>query len=148
MKVNVLLADKGTQSPQGTLNLLNVGWTQTPLQPSGLVGPGLPVLLTPPHAVAVFYEVEPKHCNHPIDLIVELVTEDGQAVSVPGPAGPQPMILTQPITVATPGGFPAGTPGIANAILEIFPGLPLEPGGYEWRGTAWQGEWVRAARRR
>ena len=35
MKVTVLLADKGTNNPQGgTLNLLNVGWTRTVLRPS------------------------------------------------------------------------------------------------------------------
>lgn len=128
MKVTVLLADKGTQNPlQGTLNLLNAGWAQTMLTP---IAPG--VLVTGPMAVAVFFEVEPRHCNHPIELLVELWTQDGEVVQVPGPAGPQPMRLQHSLTVASPGGVPAGTPGMANALLELA-GLPLRPDGYEWR---------------
>ena len=128
MKVTVLLADKGTANPlQGTLNLLNAGWGQTTLTP---VAPG--VLMTGPQAVAVFFEVEPRHCNHPIDLLMELWTQDGEVVSVPGPAGPQPMRIQHSLVVPTPGGVPAGTPGTGNTMLELA-GLPLTPGGYEWR---------------
>ena len=131
MKVQILLADKGTQNPQaGTLNLLNVGWSQT-----GLSSPAPGVSITPAHAVAVFYEVEPHHCNHPIDLLLELVTQDGHEVQLPGPAGPQPMRVTQQITIPSPGGAPSGTPGSGNTLLEVQPGLPLSPGGYEWRVT-------------
>lgn len=133
MKVNVLLADKGTSSPaHGTLNLLNAGWTQTQL--TGSPVPNAPGLsLTPPHAVAVFYEVEPAFCNKAIELVVELVTQDGETVQLPGPAGPQAMRLQQQITVETPGGVPIGTPGTGNRLIEIFPCLPLAPGIYEWR---------------
>jgi hypothetical protein len=132
MRVQVLLADKGsTNGPAGTLNLLNVGWTQTILRaiPTGVPDVGLTV----PHAVAIFFEVEPKDCNHPIDLELELEDEDGKVVSVQGPAGPQEMRLKQPVTVKSPGGVPLGTPGTGNALIEIFPGLPLKPGGYRWK---------------
>lgn len=137
MKVSVLLADKGTPDRgRGTLNLLNAGWTRTTLQPPQVLAPGMPALaLTPPHAVAVFYDLEPRHCNRPIELVIELLTEDGQPVSLPGPAGPQEMTLRQQITVASPGGVPSGTPGTGNTLIEIGPGLPLAPGGYEWRVT-------------
>lgn len=129
MKLQILLADKGTQNPHaGTLNLLNVGWHQTSIAPGP---PGMAI--TPPHAVAIFWEVDPQYCNKPIELVVSLVTEDGNPVELPGPAGPQPMELHQQITVVTPAGMPMGTPGVGNMILEIQPGLPLQPGGYEWR---------------
>jgi hypothetical protein len=62
VKVDVLLADKGTSNPQaGTLNLLNVGWILTHLVPG-------PQPLTPPHAVAVFYEVKLHRCNKPVQM--------------------------------------------------------------------------------
>lgn len=132
MRVQVLLADKGTTNPQaGTLNLLNVGWTQTLLRPAPMgIAPGL--LMTAPHAVAIFFEIEPKHCNRSIELIVSLLDEDGHVVDMPGPAGPQEMRLRQQMTVPTPGGVPMGTPGTGNALIEIFPGLIVSPGGYRW----------------
>lgn len=132
MKVVVLLADKGTQSPaQGTLNLLNVGWMRTTLQPPDPLMGGM--VLTPPHAVAIFFEVEPRHCNHPIPLLVDLVTDDGHLVEVPGPAGPQAMRIEQSVTVPSPGGVPTGSPGVGNTLVEIGSGIPLAPGTYEWR---------------
>ena len=147
MKVTVLLADKGTRDRQkATLNLLNAGWTSTRLQPptAALPGPLSGMSLTSPHAVAVFYEVEPHLCNKQIQLMVELVTEDGKPVELPGPAGPQEMRLAQMITIQSPGGVPPGSPGTGNTLLEIFPGLPLTPGVYEWRVTLadrHEGDW-------
>ena len=136
MKVSVLLADKGTANPHaGTLNLLNVGWSQTQLQVPQVMGPGMVAQITPPHAVVVFFEVEPHRCNHPIELIVRLLNEDGSEVTVPGPTGPQPLRLVQPITVPTPGGMPSGSPGTGNTMIEIHPGLPLAAGGYVWKVT-------------
>ncbi len=129
MKVAVVLADKGTANPPaGTLNLLNVGWSVTTLnvQPDGNV-------LTPPHAVAVFFEVELPRCNQPLAMVVELVTEDGQTVTVPTASGIQPLHIAQTVTVAPPLEAPAGTPGHANTLLEMAPGLPLRPGSYRWQ---------------
>jgi hypothetical protein len=133
VKVTVLLADKGTSNPaQSTLNLLNAGWSIQ--QAVTAIGPAGPVVVMPQHAVAVFSEVEPRLCNHPIDLLLELVTQDGQPVEVPGPAGPQIMSISQPITVVSPAGMPPGSPGLGNLLLEFSP-LPIQPGGYEWRVT-------------
>jgi hypothetical protein len=130
MKVEVLLADKGTANPvAGTLNLLNVGWKQTTLNPGPLPGP----LLTAPHALAIFYEVEPHRCNRPIELVAALFNEDGQPAEVPTPAGSQQVRIAQMITVNTPGGAPVGYPGTGNTLIEMFPGLPLTPGGYRWQ---------------
>lgn len=138
MKVSILLADKGTANPQsGTLNLLNIGWTHTALRPIPIpTAPGLQPtvqLMTPAHAIAVFLEVDHQHCNRPLQLVLSLVTEDGESVSVSGPAGPQPMRLTQSIVVPSPPRVPIGSPGTASTLIEIVPGLPLQPGTYNWR---------------
>jgi hypothetical protein len=85
--------------------------------------------------VAVFFELEHPHLNHAIELLLELLTEDGRAVNVPGPAGPQPMRMQTEITVPSPGGLPLGTPATGNTMLEMFPGLPIGLGAYVWRAT-------------
>jgi hypothetical protein len=91
--------------------------------------------ITPPHVVAVFYELEQNYLNRPIELVIELLTEDGQAVQLPGPAGLQPMRMQTTINVPSPGGVPIGTPGTGNSMIEVFPGLPLAVGAYIWRAT-------------
>lgn len=123
----MLLADKGKANPQQqTLDLLNAGWTTTTLT----VGPA--GMMTTPQAIAVFFEVELARCNRPLNLQIELVDEDGQVIQLPGPAGPQPMRVTQSVTVRPPAA-PTGTPGTGNALIEMFPGVPLSPGRYSWR---------------
>lgn len=133
MKVAVVLADKGTTNPQpGTLNLLNVGWVQTQL----VQHPAAPgQLLTQPHVVVIFFEVEHNFCNVPIELILELLTEDGQPVSIPSPTGPQPIRVSNITTVISPAAAPIATPGAGNTMIDIFPGLPLQPGTYRWQVT-------------
>jgi hypothetical protein len=123
VKAAVLLADKGTQAQdKGTLNLLNVGWATTMR-----IGP-----LTPPHAVAIFFEAELAECNRSIPIELELQDAEAHVVELPGPAGPQLMRVSQSLTIVPPLGAPTGTPGRANLLMEIAPGLPLEPGNYRW----------------
>lgn len=135
MKVQVLLADKGTQNLHGaTLNLLNVGWTVTQLR--RVAGPAAPAsapLVTGPQVVVVFLEAELSMCNRPLTLEIELVSEDGQLVSLPGTPGPQPVRLEQRIIVPNPPGVPTGFPGRATAMMELPTGLPLDAGVYRWR---------------
>jgi hypothetical protein len=83
--------------------------------------------------VAVFFEVDQRDCNHPIELMLSLLTEDGQPVQVPGPTGLQDLLIVQQIIVPSPAGAPIAAPGVGNSLIEIFPGLALAPGGYEWR---------------
>lgn len=124
MEVHVLLADKGTNNvPQGTLNLLNLGWVVA--HSDGKI--------TPPHAVAIFFEAELADCNRSLKIEIALLDDDGKVVELPGPAGPQPLRLEQTMTISPPGGAPTGTPGKANTLLEMHPGLPLGPGLYRWR---------------
>lgn len=129
MKVFVLLADRGTPNPQGgTLNLLGVGWSTTTLTAGAI-----PVPITPPHVVVVFFEADLSECNRPVPVELSLVNEDGLQVELPGPAGLQAMRIVQEINVGSPPGLPTGTPGRANLMVDIMPGLPLVPGGYAWR---------------
>jgi hypothetical protein len=135
VQVHVLLADKGTQNPHGgTLNLLNAGWTVTQLR--RLAGPGAPPpapLVTGPQAVVVFLEAELSMCNRPLTLEIELLSEDGEVVTLPGPAGSQPVRLEQKIMVPSPPGVPTGFPGRATAMMELPTGLPLRAGVYRWQ---------------
>lgn len=137
MKIVVILADTGTQDPQGKLNLLGAGWTQTESGPNGL---------TPDSAVAVFIEVPWDRCNRELDVVLELLTEDGHPVLLPVDGGPQPLRVGQRLVVPPPGGAPNGSPGQAALLANFQGGLPLTPGSwYKWRVTvdkeendAWQ----------
>lgn len=131
MKVSVILADKGSQGRLGTLSLLNAGWKVLFLNP---LPPGI-APITPSFVVAVFFEVDQDHCNHPIDIVLSLVTEDGHPVQVPHPAGHQDLRITQTMTVPSPGGVPIGTPGAGGGLIEIIPGLQIAEGGYRWEVT-------------
>lgn len=136
MKVYVLLADRGTHNTQtGTLSLLNVGWAVTQLRrPAGLpnIEP-VPTLVTGPYVVVVFIEAELAMCNKTLTLEIELVSEDGELVAIPGPAGAQAVRLEQPIMVPSPPGVPTGFPGHASAMMDLPTGLPLAPGIYRWQ---------------
>ncbi len=105
MKIYVLLADRGTHNTQtGTLNLLNVGWAVIHLRPppgQSAADPA-PLLVTGPYVVVVFIEAELGMCNKTLTLEVELLTEDGQVVAIPGPAGVQSVRLEQQIIVPSP----------------------------------------------
>ncbi|MHB1535212.1 MAG: hypothetical protein ACYC1D_11525 [Acidimicrobiales bacterium] len=136
MKVYVLLADKGTQNPQaGTLNLLNLGWTMTMPRPGPLPGEqhGIAAQMTGPQTVVVMLEVELALCNRQLTLEMELVSEDGEVVELPGPAGLQPMRITSQVMVPSPPGAPTGFPGHGNAMIEFPNGLPLATGVYRWQ---------------
>ena len=127
MKVLLLLADKGTANPNaGTLNILNVGWGVTHLLPTGQ---------TAPSALAVFFEAELAECNRQHTVVIELLDEDGHSVSLPGPAGPQPMRIQNTLVVVPPPGAPTGTVGRANIYIEFSTGLPIPPGTYRWKLT-------------
>lgn len=138
VKVNVLLADRGTHNPQtGTVNLLNVGWAVTQLRRpmGGPPTPGVPEppLVTSPQVVVVFIEAELSMCNRPLTLEVVLLTEDGNIVEIPGPSGSQSVRLEQTIIVPTAPAVPTGFPGHASAMMDLPTGLPLAPGIYRWQ---------------
>ena len=130
MKIDVVLADKGTNNPaQGTLNLLNAGWVQTQLTPSPLAGGQL---ITSPHIVVVFMEIEAARCNRPLELVIALLNEDGRPVEMPTPQGPQPVRVSSLVTIPSPAMAPIGAAGTGSAMIDIFPGLLVNPGTYRW----------------
>ena len=136
VKLYVLLADRGAHNAQnGTLSLLNVGWAVTQLRRHINQGPAVPApaLMTPPCVVVVFLEAELAMCNKTLTLEMELLTEDGQVVEIPGQVGQQAVRLEQPIMVPSPPGVPTGFPGHATAMMELPTGLPLAPGIYRWQ---------------
>jgi hypothetical protein len=136
VKIYVLLADRGTQNAHnGTLSLLNVGWAVTQLRRP--IGPGVSSesspLLTGPQVVVVLIEAELAMCNKALTLEIELRTEDGEVVGIPGPAGAQAVRLEQSLMVPSPSGVPTGFPGHATAMMELPTGLPLPAGIYRWQ---------------
>ena len=136
MKIYVLLAEKGAQNPHnGTLSLLNVCWAGTQLRrPMGPpVGEGAQPLLSGPQVVVVLIEAELAMCNRSLTLEIELLTEDGDVVEIPGPTGPQAVRLEQTLMVPSPSGVPTGFPGRASSMMELPTGLPLSPGIYRWQ---------------
>ena len=90
-------------------------------------------LVTGSSVVVVFIEAELAMCNKTLKLEIELLTEDGQVVAIPGPAGPQAVRLEQSIIVPSPPGVPTGFPGHATAMMELSNGIPLGPGIYRWQ---------------
>jgi hypothetical protein len=90
-------------------------------------------MVTSPHVVVVFIEAELGMCNKNLTLEVELLTEDGEVVEIPGPNGPQAVRLEQQIMVPSPAGLPTGFPGHATSMMELPTGLPLPPGIYRWQ---------------
>jgi len=135
VKIYVLLADRGTQNSQnGTLSLLNAGWAVIHLhRPMAIGAANAAPLVTAPHVVVVFLEAELGMCNKALTLEIELLTEDGGRVEIPGPTGPQVVRLEQPIMVPSPSGVPTGFPGHASAMMDLSTGLPLAPGIYRWQ---------------
>jgi hypothetical protein len=127
VKVNVILADIGSQDSQGKLNLLGVGWSMIGVGPNGR---------TSDMAVAVILEVPWDQCNRELEMALELLTEDGQPVDLPAPGGCQPMRVSQKLVVPVPPGAPNGSPGTANFLVRLQGGLPLQPSSwYQWKVT-------------
>jgi hypothetical protein len=127
VKVNVILADTGSEDPAGKLNLLGAGWTVTPVARNGLTGDC---------AVAVMLEVPWEKCNRQIEVTLELVNEDGAVVVLPTAGGEVPLRVTQKVVVSAPPGAPNGSPGYNNLLAKFQGGLPLQPGiWYAWRVT-------------
>ena len=119
MRVTLLLADSA-QEVGGKLYILGGGWSIT--------APGTP------SAIALKFEVPWDRANQRHTIELELMTEDGDAVLVPGPDGePIPLRIEGQLEVGRPAGLKPGTPIDAAMAISLGP-LPLEPDRrYQWR---------------
>jgi hypothetical protein len=121
MKVTMLLADSA-QEVGGKLYVLGGGWSIT--------GVGAP------SALAIKFDVPWDRANQRHKIALELQTEDGEPVLIPGPDGEQvPLRIEGQLEVGRPPGLRPGTPIDAAMAINIGP-LPLEPDHrYAWRLT-------------
>lgn len=103
----------------GTLHMLGAGWSVTSSP-------------TAPQAVALLIKVPWDRANEKLPLKLELLTEDGQQVTVQGPAGPQGIAAEAELEVGRPPGIAHGAMLDASFSLNISP-MPLPPGRYQWR---------------
>ena len=119
MKATVLLCDSG-QVADGKLHLLGGGWNVT--------GPG-----PTSHAVAVLLEVPWDRTNQQLQFQLELMNEDGSAVTQLDPNGVEtPIRVEGGLEVGRPPGHPRGAAINVPFVLNI-PSLPLTPGRrYSW----------------
>lgn len=129
--VHVLLCDKATNDPsRGTLNLLNAGFTISPL----MLTPAGPAI--PPHTVTAFIRAPLALCNKDLPARIELRDEDGNPVIVPGPGGPQPLSITHVVRIPPVPDAPTGFPGMGTLMVELNFPIPLAPGRwYSWQVT-------------
>jgi hypothetical protein len=121
MKISLLLADAAQADAQsGKVNALGLGWRQcqTP---------------TPAVALVVFLDIDWDETNEQHRLKCQLLTTDGEAVTVPGPQGPQRILFEASAEAGRPPGAIHGTSVRMPMTLNIPPGIPLDPGVYEWR---------------
>jgi len=119
MKVTMLLADSA-QEIAGKLYILGGGWSITM--------PGTP------SAIAMKFEVPWDQANQRHQILLELVTSDGEPVLVSTPEGEQvPLRIEGVLEVGRPAGLKPGTPIDAAMAMNLGP-LPLEADRrYQWR---------------
>ena len=119
MKVTMLLAD-AAQEIGGKLYILGGGWSITI--------PGTP------SAIAMKFEVPWDQANQRHEILLELVTSDGEPLLVATPEGEQvPLRIEGVLEVGRPAGLKPGTPIDAAMAMNLGP-LPLEPDQrYQWR---------------
>lgn len=109
----MLLADFA-QTVAGKLYVMGGGWSVT--------GPG-----PSPMAIAAKIDIPWEEANKRHEFRLELIDEDGQLVSLPGPAGPQPFVFNAHFEAGRPPGIAPGTPLDMPFSVSIGP-TQLEPG--------------------
>lgn len=117
MRATLLLADHAVVA-EGKLYINGGGWSVT-------TGGA-------PSAIAVKLDVPWDRTNHRLQLRLRLVGQDGEPVVVPGPEGPQPVVIAAEAEVGRPPGLAHGADIDFPLAFQIGP-LPLEPGQrYQW----------------
>ncbi|TLF72878.1 DUF6941 family protein [Nocardia cyriacigeorgica] len=120
MKLNLILADAAQEAPGGKLSALGIGWTRIK-QP------------VPQFAVVGFAEMDPIEAEQPHSLVVVLCDSDGNPIM----GGPDHELLR--IDAHLQGQLVNDLEKYEVVRLQfgipVPPGIPLEPGGYEFRAT-------------
>ena len=120
MKVQMLLCD-AAQAVNGKLYILGAGWN--------IIGPD-----PTPSAIAFQIEVPWDQANRKHRLKVALLSDDGQPVLLPTPAGgSNPAEVTAGFEVGRPPGLRPGSPLSVVLAINVGP-IALKPDSrYEWR---------------
>jgi hypothetical protein len=127
VKVTLVLADMGQNDSTGKLNILGAGWSVTAVGPTGV---------TPDSALAIFLEAPWDRCNQPLEVVLDLVSDDEEPVNISMGETRTPVRLAHTLVAVPAPGAPNGSPGFVSFLLNLRGGLPLAPGNwYKWRAT-------------
>ncbi|MGW3966842.1 DUF6941 family protein [Amycolatopsis sp. NPDC005003] len=124
MKVAVLTADAGqSDSATGKAHALGIGWT------------AVDAPTTAPMAVLVIFSFDSQEeASGAHEIRLDLTYEDGKPVSLPGSDGP--ITVLSHVTMGVQPNTPPDAPASAPFVVNIGPGLPLEPGRhYKWQAS-------------
>lgn len=117
MEIQLILAD-AAQAVSGKVSMLGAGWSVT----------GTP---TGPSAVVALIKVPWDRANERLEMHLQLVDEDGNAVLMPGPSGAAPVEFRGDLEAGRPPGIRPGTPIDASFAINVPP-LPLPQRRYMW----------------
>jgi hypothetical protein len=120
MNVTIHLANSANVDSGGLVNALGLGWQIT--GPSPL----------PPFSVIVLVTAPEDRSEEPFEVRLQLTKSTGEPVMTGDPDEAQPVELRVMAHVGPSTKRPAGLPTGANLLVEMAPGLLLEPGIYEW----------------
>jgi hypothetical protein len=120
MEVTILLATAANIDASGQANALNLGWE--------IIGPS-PL---PSFVVFVVVKVPLDRGEEPFDIELRLLDSTGTPVVLGEEDARQPVELRVQGQAGPSSSRPAGLRGGAGTLLEIGPGMVLEPGIYEW----------------
>lgn len=87
----------------------------------------------PPHALVVYLDIDWDETNKPHKLTCDLLTADGEPITVEGPLGSQPAHFEAHVEAGRPPGAIHGAPSRTPLAIAINAHTPLAPGRYEWR---------------
>jgi hypothetical protein len=118
VRATLLLADHAVVA-DGKLYINGGGWSVTGPTPT-------------PSAIAVKLDVPWDRANQKLQLRLRLIGQDGEAVTIDGPQGPQPVEITGEAEIGRPPGLVHGADIDFPLAFQLGP-LPLEPGQrYQW----------------
>lgn len=122
MRLQIFLADAAQADERGKVSALGLGWRAC----------GSPV---PAFAVVLLIEIDWDETNTRHRLVCELLTQDGEPITVEGPLGQQLIRFEADAEAGRPPGAAHGEPQRVPLVFAFPPGLPLQPDRYQWRAS-------------